>query len=231
MSNLAHHLDWQENGALAARVARALRRGGVFVIQEPARPERPDQGGQTGTLLGLYFALQEPPERPDLDRSRDGRMAKGCGIAAAKSDPTAHGPGMGPAGCSALRAAPAGAFSSSGRPRRSSPPLGTAPCRKSGIFQRNATRSHTSASLWVRPWAGVRSAPKAELGASRLRRVCPTAERSLLPGGGSCQQGFSGPSTPLPPQGSMQPAPGSPAAELLPSAPRERRAGPGRRRP
>jgi hypothetical protein len=33
----------------------------VFVIQEPARPERPDQGGQTGTLLGLYFALQSRP--------------------------------------------------------------------------------------------------------------------------------------------------------------------------
>ncbi len=61
MSNLAHHLDWQENMALAARVARALRQGGVFVIQEPARPERPDQGGQTGTLLGLYFALQSRP--------------------------------------------------------------------------------------------------------------------------------------------------------------------------
>jgi SAM-dependent methyltransferase len=61
MSNLAHHLDWRENKALASRVARALRRGGVFVIQEPARPERPDQGGQTGTLLGLYFALQSRP--------------------------------------------------------------------------------------------------------------------------------------------------------------------------
>lgn len=61
MSNLAHHLDWQQNRALASRVARALRRGGVFVIQEPARPARPDQGGQTGTLLGLYFALQSRP--------------------------------------------------------------------------------------------------------------------------------------------------------------------------
>jgi SAM-dependent methyltransferase len=61
MSNLAHHLDDRENRALALRAARALRPGGVFVIQEPARPERPDQGGQTGTLLGLYFALQSRP--------------------------------------------------------------------------------------------------------------------------------------------------------------------------
>jgi SAM-dependent methyltransferase len=61
MSNLAHHLDWQQNHDLASTVARALRPGGVFVIQEPARPVRPDQGGQTGTLLGLYFALQSRP--------------------------------------------------------------------------------------------------------------------------------------------------------------------------
>jgi SAM-dependent methyltransferase len=61
MSNLAHHLDWQQNRALVSRVAQALRRGGVFVIQEPARPARAEQGGQTGTLLGLYFALQSRP--------------------------------------------------------------------------------------------------------------------------------------------------------------------------
>ena len=61
MSNLAHHLDDAENRALAVKVARALRPGGVFVIQEPARPERPGEGGQTGALLGLYFALQSRP--------------------------------------------------------------------------------------------------------------------------------------------------------------------------
>ena len=61
MSNLAHHLDGLENQALAAKAARALRPGGVFVIQEPARPEKPGQSGQTGTLLGLYFALQSRP--------------------------------------------------------------------------------------------------------------------------------------------------------------------------
>lgn len=61
MSNLAHHLDGAENQALALKAARALRPGGVFVIQEPARPERGTEGGQTGTLLGLYFALQSRP--------------------------------------------------------------------------------------------------------------------------------------------------------------------------
>jgi SAM-dependent methyltransferase len=62
MSNLAHHLNQLENQALARRVARALRPGGVFVIQEPVRAERPEQRGQTGTLLGLYFALQSRPK-------------------------------------------------------------------------------------------------------------------------------------------------------------------------
>src|SRR5438045_4151030 len=44
------------------RVARALRPGGAFVIQEPARAERPGQAGQLPALLGLYFAMQSRPE-------------------------------------------------------------------------------------------------------------------------------------------------------------------------
>ena len=58
MSNLAHHLDQDQNESLARRAARALRPGGVFVLQEPIRPETPHKAGQTGTLLALYFALQ-----------------------------------------------------------------------------------------------------------------------------------------------------------------------------
>jgi len=58
MSNLAHHLTEDQNRELAKAVARALRPGGIFVIQEAARPSSPHQAGQTGTLLGLYFALQ-----------------------------------------------------------------------------------------------------------------------------------------------------------------------------
>jgi SAM-dependent methyltransferase len=58
MSNLAHHLAENQNFALAKRIARALRPGGIFVIQEAVRPSTPAKAGQTGTLLGLYFALQ-----------------------------------------------------------------------------------------------------------------------------------------------------------------------------
>ena len=61
MSNLAHHLDAVQNQELAARVARALKSGGTFVIQEPARAERPGQIGQVPALLGLYFAMQSRP--------------------------------------------------------------------------------------------------------------------------------------------------------------------------
>lgn len=62
MSNLAHHLDGEENRTLAQRVARALRPRGIFVIQEPVRPARLEDAGQMGTLLGLYFALQSKPK-------------------------------------------------------------------------------------------------------------------------------------------------------------------------
>jgi 2-polyprenyl-3-methyl-5-hydroxy-6-metoxy-1,4-benzoquinol methylase len=61
MSNLAHHLDAEENRDLARRIARALRSGGAFVIQEPARVERPGRQGQIPALLGLYFAMQSRP--------------------------------------------------------------------------------------------------------------------------------------------------------------------------
>jgi SAM-dependent methyltransferase len=61
MSNLAHHLDADQNRDLAGRVARALKPGGAFVIQEPARTERPGSAGQIPALLGLYFAMQSRP--------------------------------------------------------------------------------------------------------------------------------------------------------------------------
>lgn len=61
MSNLAHHFDAEQNRELARRVALALKPGGAFVIQEPARTERPGQAGQIPALLGLYFAMQSRP--------------------------------------------------------------------------------------------------------------------------------------------------------------------------
>ena len=55
--SLVHHLSEAENRDLAARVARALRPGGVFAIMDAFRPETPKDAGQIGALLEFYFAL------------------------------------------------------------------------------------------------------------------------------------------------------------------------------
>lgn len=57
IANLVHHFDDATNRELAKKVARALRPGGVFVIQELIRPHSPQEAGQIGALLDLYFAL------------------------------------------------------------------------------------------------------------------------------------------------------------------------------
>jgi SAM-dependent methyltransferase len=58
MSQLAHHFTDAENRALARRVHRALRPGGVFVIQELMRGgSRRLRGDQIGGLMDLWFAL------------------------------------------------------------------------------------------------------------------------------------------------------------------------------
>lgn len=61
MSNLAHHLNEAQNAELAIRVARALKPGGAFVINEPARAEGRGRARQIPALLGLYFAMQSRP--------------------------------------------------------------------------------------------------------------------------------------------------------------------------
>ncbi|HKI03957.1 MAG TPA: methyltransferase [Thermoanaerobaculia bacterium] len=57
IANLVHHFDDATNRELAKRAARALRPGGVFVLQELYRPATPNDAGQIGALLDLYFAL------------------------------------------------------------------------------------------------------------------------------------------------------------------------------
>ena len=93
MSNLAHHLDAEQNRELARRVARALRPGGLFVIQEPARIERPARAGQIPALLGLYFAMQS---RPDVrtwtvDEMADWQRSAGLAVRRARALRTAPG--------------------------------------------------------------------------------------------------------------------------------------------
>jgi SAM-dependent methyltransferase len=57
VANLVHHFDDATNRDLAKKAARALRPGGVLVIQELVRPHSPREAGQIGALLDLYFAL------------------------------------------------------------------------------------------------------------------------------------------------------------------------------
>jgi SAM-dependent methyltransferase len=54
---LVHHFDDATNREFARRVARALRPGGAFVIQELVRPDAHSAADQQGALLDLYFAL------------------------------------------------------------------------------------------------------------------------------------------------------------------------------
>jgi SAM-dependent methyltransferase len=56
-ASLVHHLTDPENRDLAARVARALRPGGVYAILDAFRPRTPKDAGQVGALLEFYFAL------------------------------------------------------------------------------------------------------------------------------------------------------------------------------
>ncbi len=56
-SQLLHHLGAAANRTLAHKVAGALRPGGVFAVVEMMRPSSPQEAGQVGSLLDLYFAL------------------------------------------------------------------------------------------------------------------------------------------------------------------------------
>ena len=56
-AQLVHHFDEPTNRALVERIAKALRPGGLLAIVELIRPASPQDGGQMGALLDLYFAL------------------------------------------------------------------------------------------------------------------------------------------------------------------------------
>ena len=56
IASLVHHFDEETNRALMRRIARALRPGGVLVVQEFMRNQRPHAGDHLGALLDLFFA-------------------------------------------------------------------------------------------------------------------------------------------------------------------------------
>lgn len=55
--SLVHHFDAETNRSLAARCARALRPGGLFVIGDLMRPGSPERTSAMDLFYDLYFAL------------------------------------------------------------------------------------------------------------------------------------------------------------------------------
>lgn len=55
-SSLTHHFNDDNNSALAKRVARSLRPGGYYIIQEFIRIDQPRYGDHVGGLFNMYFA-------------------------------------------------------------------------------------------------------------------------------------------------------------------------------
>lgn len=75
IAQLVHHFSDAQNRELAARVARALRSGGVYAILDAFRAKRPGEAGQLPALLEFYFALTSqsgtwtPEEMADWQRA------------------------------------------------------------------------------------------------------------------------------------------------------------------
>jgi SAM-dependent methyltransferase len=62
MANLIQNFDQAGNRELVQRAARALRPGGVLVIQESFQPSRPESAGQDEVLLDFMFAMTSPSQ-------------------------------------------------------------------------------------------------------------------------------------------------------------------------
>ena len=57
MNNVAHHFSEEQNKALAIKINRALKPGGVYAIGESIRKDKPGEGGLIGAMAGIYFSL------------------------------------------------------------------------------------------------------------------------------------------------------------------------------
>lgn len=57
MSSLAHHFTKEQNQEVALKVARSLKKGGVFVINEFIRPAPDDKPELVGSSTDLFFGL------------------------------------------------------------------------------------------------------------------------------------------------------------------------------
>ncbi len=72
-SQFNHHLSQADNRRLARRVAEALRPGGLYVIQDLARPADPREArrARLGALLDLYFGAASAAGTYTVEQMRD----------------------------------------------------------------------------------------------------------------------------------------------------------------
>lgn len=57
INNVVHHFTVEQNKELAKKIARALKPGGIYIIGEFIRAEKPGEGGAVGATSGLYFSV------------------------------------------------------------------------------------------------------------------------------------------------------------------------------
>jgi len=57
INNVVHHFTVEQNEQLAQKIARALKPGGIYVIGEMIRNDKPGKGGIMAAATGLYFSL------------------------------------------------------------------------------------------------------------------------------------------------------------------------------
>jgi 2-polyprenyl-3-methyl-5-hydroxy-6-metoxy-1,4-benzoquinol methylase len=57
INNLVHHFTEEQNRAVAAKVARALKPSGIYAIGDMIRTDTPGEGGVIASTLSLYFSL------------------------------------------------------------------------------------------------------------------------------------------------------------------------------
>lgn len=94
VSNLTHHFDDPTNRRLVGKLAKALRPGGVLVIQEMMRPSSPARAGGTGALGDLYFGALSEAGTWSYEEIADWQRAAGLGTLAPVAFLTAPGLGQ-----------------------------------------------------------------------------------------------------------------------------------------
>ncbi len=57
INNVVHHFTAEQNKALAKKIATALKPGGIYIIGEFIRADKPGEGGAVGATSGLYFSV------------------------------------------------------------------------------------------------------------------------------------------------------------------------------